>query len=297
MAAALPARAGVGLKLEHAPTILETAPDVGWFEVHPENYMVAGGPRHAALTAIRERYPLSLHGVGLSLGSDAPPDPDHLRALRELVDRYAPASVSEHLAWSAHGDLYFGDLLPVPLTTEALDRVCANIERTQDALGRTILVENPTHYLRDSGGAVPEVEFLATAAARTGCGLLVDVNNIQISAANVGYDPVAYLDALPGERIGEVHLAGYEVDDAEPDDPLLIDSHSRPVQADVWQLFRRLVARVGALPTLVEWDNDVPAWPTLHAEMHKAEVILEAYAPPRGRPVRRVAGRAPGRVA
>ncbi len=281
MVRALPPRAGLGLKLEHAPAILDQQPDVGWFEVHPENFMVDGGPRHATLEAVRERYPLSLHGVGLSLGSDVPPDPSHLRALRGLTDRYRPASVSEHLAWSAHGDLYFGDLLPVPLTAAALGRVSDNIERTQDAIGRRILIENPTHYLRLPGAALPEVEFLATVAERTGCGLLVDVNNIQISAANVGYDPLAYVDAVPAELVGEVHLAGYETDEGEPG--LLIDSHARAVQPDVWQLFRRLIARIGPVPSLVEWDNDVPAWPVLFAEAHKAEVILEAFAPPRGR--------------
>ncbi len=280
MADALPARAGLGFKLEHARDVLDGAPDVGWFEVHPENYMVDGGPRHRTLEALRAHYPLSLHGVGLSLASDAPPDAAHLDSLRALVDRYDPASVSEHLAWSAHGDLYFGDLLPVPLTDEALDRVADNIARTQDALGRPILIENPTHYLRPEGGAAEEVAFLAETAKRTGCRLLVDINNIRISAANVGYDANLYVDALPGELIGEVHLAGYEEDAGDTD--LLIDSHARPVQPEVWHLYRRLLARVGPLPTLVEWDNDVPAWPVLFAEAQKADLCLMAYGP--GRP-------------
>ena len=277
MAAPLPARAGVGFKLEHAGPILDERPDVGWFEVHPENYMVAGGPRHATLAAIRERWPLSLHGVGLSLGSAAPPDPDHLAQLKALVERYDPASVSEHVAWVAHGDLYFGDLLPVTIDDDSLAHLCANIERTQAALGRRILVENPSHYLRPEGDARAELDFLGAMAKRTGCGLLIDLDNITISAANVGYDAEAYVDGLPAELIGEVHLAGHVED--EGDSELLIDTHSRPVPPDVWQLFRRLIARTGPLPTLVEWDNDVPAWPVLQAEMHKAEICLEAYAP------------------
>ncbi len=276
MADRLPPRAGVGFKLEHATDVLDGRPEIGWFEVHPENYMVDGGPRHRALEALRDAYPLSLHGVGLSLASDAPPDAGHLAALKALIDRYDPASVSEHLAWSAHGDLYFGDLFPVPLTNAALDRVADNVARAQDALDRRILIENPTHYLRPNGSAEEEVAFLTTIAARTGCGLLVDVNNIQISAANVGYDAEAYIDALPVELIGEVHLAGYEEDEGA--EALLIDSHARPVQSDVWQLFRRLVARAGALPTLVEWDNDVPAWQVLYAEAQKAELCLRAHA-------------------
>ena len=275
----LPPRAGVGFKLEHARDILESAPDVGWFEVHPENYMVAGGPRLATLDAVRARYPLSLHGVGLSLGSDQPPDPDHLAALEALVDRYDPASVSEHVAWVAHGDLYFGDLLPVTIDEASLDVLCANIQRTQDALGRRILVENPSHYLRPEGDAQAELDFLAAMARRTGCGLLVDLDNITISAANVGYDAETYVDGLPGELIGEVHLAGHAEDTGDSD--LLIDTHSRPVPPDVWHLFRRLVARVGPVSTLIEWDNDVPAWPVLDAERRKADLCLDAYAPRR----------------
>jgi uncharacterized protein (UPF0276 family) len=281
MAETLPPRAGVGFKLEHARPILDTTPEVGWFEVHPENYMVAGGPRHAALAAIRERYPLSLHGVGLSLGSAAPPDADHLAALKALVERYDPASVSEHVAWVAHGELYFGDLLPVTIDDASLAVLCANIERTQEALGRRILVENPSHYLRPAGGERDELDFLVAMARRTGCGLLVDLDNITISAANVGYDAEAYVDGLPAELVGEVHLAGHAEDAGAS--ALLIDTHSRPVPPDVWRLFRRLVTRIGPVPTLIEWDNDVPEWPVLQAEMHKADICLEACAPWRSR--------------
>lgn len=279
MAETLPPRAGVGFKLEHARAILDDRPDVGWFEVHPENYMVDGGPRHAALGAIRERYSLSLHGVGLSLGSAAPPDPGHLAALKALIDRYQPASVSEHVAWVAHGELYFGDLLPVTIDDDSLAVLCANIERTQEALGRRILVENPSHYLHPGGRERAELDFLTAMARRSGCGLLVDLDNITISAANVGYDAAAYVDGLPAELVREIHLAGHAEDAGESE--LLIDTHSRPVPPDVWHLFRRLIARTGPVPTLIEWDNDVPAWPVLAAEMHKAELCLEAYAPHR----------------
>ena len=275
MPTVLPNRAGAGFKLQHAQAILEGEPDVGWFEVHPETYMVPGGLRHRILGALRARYPLSLHGVALSLGGADPLDAAHLAALRGLVERYAPASISEHLAWSAHGELYFGDLLPVPLTDGVLERVAANVERTQTALGRTILVENPSHYLRPAGDALAEVEFLTALARRTGCGLLVDLDNVVVSAGNVGYDAEAYVDALPGDVVGEIHLGGHEVDAVEPD--LLVDTHSRPVPADVWTLLRRLVGRIGARPTLVEWDNDVPAWDVLHLEVQKAEFCLAAH--------------------
>lgn len=274
----LPARAGAGFKLEHAADVLESRPDIGWFEIHPETYMVAGGPRHRILEALRAAWPLSFHGVGLSLGSAALPDSDHLSALASLVARYEPAVVSEHLAWCAHGDLCFGDLLPVPATREALDTVCRNIEHTQEALGRTILVENPSHYLRPPGAdTLPETVFLAEMARRTGCSLLVDVNNVQVSAANLGTDAGAYVDALPAARIGEIHLGGHERE--EGPEPLLIDSHAGPVAPEVWTLFRRLVSRVGPRPALVEWDNDVPAWPVLHAEVGKAEQCLRSCAP------------------
>jgi uncharacterized protein len=275
--AGVPGRAGVGLKLEHAGEILDSAPVLGWFEVHPENYMVAGGPRHAILEAIRERFPLSLHGVALSLAGAEPLDRDHLRALRALVRRYQPGLVSEHLAWSAHEGVYLADLLPAPTSSEALERLCDNIDRVQEALGRRILVENPSNYLVLPGNEMPEVEFLVTAARRTGCGLLIDVNNVHISAHNVGTDAHAYVDALPAELIGEIHLAGHAVDQALGR-PLLIDDHASPVTAEVWALYDRLIRRIGARPTLIEWDNEVPAWPILLAEAGKADGFLARLA-------------------
>ena len=273
MTADIPDRAGVGFKTAHASAILEHRPPLGWFEAHPENYMVAGGPRHATLEAVRERYPLSLHGVALSLGGVERLDQDHLRALRALVDRYEPGLVSEHVAWSAHDGVYFADLLPAPLTAEALDRLCANIDEAQDALGRQILIENPSNYLRLPGSDIPEPAFLVAAARRTGCGLLVDVNNVYVSAANIGYDAEAYIDALPVDLIGEIHLAGHAVEEAD-ERRLLIDDHSSTVAPAVWALYDRLIGRSGPRPTLIEWDNDIPEWRTLHAEARKADDIL-----------------------
>ncbi len=272
VAADVPERAGVGLKTEHTTMILEERPDLGWVEIHPENYMVPGGPRHATLEAVRERYPLSLHGVALSLGGAERLDREHLRALRALVDRYEPGLVSEHVAWSAHNGIYFGDLLPVPLTTTALDQLCANVDEAQEALGRRILIENPSNYLLLPDSEIPEPEFLVETARRTGCGLLVDVNNICVSAANVGYDAEAYVDALPVELIREIHVAGYALDEA--DGRLLIDSHGAPAAQNVWVLYERLIHRCGPKPTLIEWDTNIPAWPVLYAEARKADGYL-----------------------
>ena len=273
----IPVRAGVGFKANHGTEILETKPDLGWFEIHPENYMVAGGPRHALLTKIREHYPLSIHGVALSLAGAEPPDTDHLTALKRLIDRYEPGLVSEHLAWSAHGGHYFADLLPIPLSEEALDQVCENVERTQDALGRQILIENPSTYLPLDGNEIPEPEFLTAVAKRTGCGLLLDVNNIYVSTQNLGGDASAYVDAIDGGLIGEVHLAGHAVDEAGPE-RLLIDDHGSLVCDPVWELYTRLIRRVGAKPTLVEWDTNIPDWSVLFGEAQKAERLMAHVA-------------------
>ncbi len=272
VAADVPNRAGVGLKLEHAGAILEDRPYLGWLEVHPENYMVPGGPRHVTLEAVREHYPLSLHGVALSLGGAERPDREHLRALRALIDRYEPGLVSEHVAWSVHDGVYFADLLPVPLNSAVLDRLCANVDEAQEALGRQILIENPSNYLLLPDSEIPEPEFLVTAARRTGCALLVDVNNIYVSAANVGYAAEAYIDALPMELIGEIHIAGHALDEA--DGRLLIDNHGAPAAQDVWALYERLIRRCGSKPTLIEWDTNIPAWPVLYAEARKADGYL-----------------------
>lgn len=270
----IPARAGVGLKAEHYADILDTGPDIGWFEVHPENYMGAGGPPHAYLTRIRELYPLSLHGVGLSIGSEGPIDQDHLARVKALIERYQPGLFSEHLAWSTHDDIFFNDLLPLPYTKETLQRVCEHIDQVQTATGRRMLLENPSTYVAFAQSEMSEIEFLTEIARRTGCGLLLDVNNVYVAATNHDYDPAAYIDAFPIEYVGEIHLGGHARQEDDAGAPLLIDDHGRDVDDAVWNLYRRLIARRGACPTLVEWDNDIPDWATLFAEAQRAEAII-----------------------
>jgi uncharacterized protein (UPF0276 family) len=270
--------AGLGLKSQHyAEALAATAPGL-WFEVHPENYMSAGGPRLSALAAIRERHPLSLHGVGLSLAADADPDPEHLKALKTLVDRFEPFVVSEHLAWSTHRGFHQPDLLPFPRTRAALARIAGNIGRMQDALGRQVLVENPSLYLPLTGHDLDETNFLSALVETTGCGLLVDVNNVFVSASNLGYSAETYLDALPAAAIGEIHLAGHGLDEGGSSGEksgLLIDTHGAPVAEPVWTLYRRLIDRVGPRPTLIERDDDIPAFATLMVERDRAQQVLE----------------------
>ncbi len=275
----VPFRAGASFKGEHAEAVFGDGPDIGWFEVHPENYMVAGGPRLAMLEALREAWPLSLHGVGLSLGGAERLDRDHLAALRALADRFEPGLVSEHIAWSAHGGVWFADLLPPSLSAAGLDRLCDNVDEMQEALGRPVLIENPASYLVLPDGEMDELSFVVEAARRTGCGLLVDVNNIHVSAVNTGLDADTYVDAIPGALVGEIHLAGFTVDDAGGD-RLLIDSHGAAVDGAVWRLYDRLIGRIGARPTLVEWDKDIPGWDVLFAEAKKAEFALSRLAEP-----------------
>jgi len=272
-------RAGVSLKPQHYLEIAERKPSVGWFEVHAENYMGAGGPPHRWLSAVRADYPISIHGVGLSIGSAEGLDPAHLSRLAELVARYAPAAVSEHLAWSGHGGRYFADLLPVPYTDESLARVCSHVDQVQSTLGRTILLENPATYLsfaktdRDATGW-RETDFLAEISRRTGCGLLLDVNNVQVSAVNLGFDPAAHLAAFPLDKVGEIHLAGHATDADEAGRPLLIDTHDRPVSDPVWTLYAGLLQAAGPLPTLIEWDRDLPVLDGLLHEAGKADRLL-----------------------
>jgi uncharacterized protein (UPF0276 family) len=237
--------------------------------VHPENYFVDGGPRLAWLAAIRERHPVSLHGVGLSLAADAPPDARHLARLRALADRMEPALVSEHLAWSTWRGAYHPDLLPFPRTGEALARICANVDATQSALGRRVAIENPSHYVHIDGHEWDEIAFLSEVARRTGCGLLLDVNNVHVSARNLGFDAAAYLDAFPGSAVAEIHLAGHSPDPTHGD-RLLVDSHDTPVDEAVWTLFGRLVDRIGPRPTLIERDGNLPAFDVLVAERERA---------------------------
>jgi uncharacterized protein len=270
----LPPRGGVGLKAEHYRTIIETLPDIGFFEVHAENYMGAGGPPHRYLSAIRERYRLSLHGVGLSIGADRPLDRDHLGRIAQLIARYAPGLFSEHLAWSSHDAGFFNDLLPVPYTKAALIRVADHIDEVQTALGRQMLLENPSTYLAFAESTYSETAFIAEVVRRTGCGLLLDVNNVYVASTNQQWDPFAYLDDFPLAHVQEIHLAGYTHEADEKGRPLLIDTHDRPVADIVWELFAKAIARTGALPTLIEWDKDVPEWPVLKREADRAEAVM-----------------------
>lgn len=274
-----PLGAGLGLKPQHGAAALACPADGLWFEVHAENAMVAGGPRLHWLEAARAAHPLSLHGVALSLAGAAPPDSAHLQRLARLVRCLAPALVSEHLAWSAWGDSYLPDLLPFPRTTEALRRIAAHVDQTQAALGTRIAIENPSHYLRIEGHEWDEVDFLAELAARTGCGLLLDVNNVHVSARNLGFDAQAYVDRFPGEPVMEIHLAGHSCDPALGP-TLLIDSHDTPVAPPVWALYRRVVARIGARPTLIERDGNVPSFDELLAERAIAADVLRRSAQP-----------------
>jgi uncharacterized protein (UPF0276 family) len=273
--ATLPFRGGVGLKPEHFRAIVETWPDIGFFEVHAENYMVAGGPFHHYLACIRERYPLSIHGVGLSIGSDGPIDEAHLDRLAALLDRYQPESFSEHLAWSSHGGAFVNDLLPVPYHRGTLERVCAHIDRVQSRLQRRMLLENPASYVEFEESTFAETEFIAEVIRRTGCGLLLDVNNAYVACTNHGRDPYAYIRALPLDHVGEIHLAGFAQDTGAAGDPLLIDSHGAPVAQAVWDLYRNTLELTGSLATLIERDADIPALPVLAAEARLAEAIME----------------------
>ncbi|MGQ0751404.1 MAG: MNIO family bufferin maturase [Betaproteobacteria bacterium] len=265
--------AGLSLKPQHYEAALNRAADGLWFEVHPENYMVDGGPRLAWLETIRARHPVSLHGVALSLAADSDPDEAHLARFAELVRRLQPALVSEHLAWSAWRGSYYPDLLPFPRTSEALTRITGNIARTQDALRRTIAIENPSHYVSIAGHEWDEIAFLSEIARRTGCTLLLDVNNVHVSAHNMGYSAADYVDAFPAALISEIHLAGHS-QDSQPGAGLLIDSHDAPVAPAVWALYRRLIARIGSRPTLIERDGNLPSFETLAAERECAENVL-----------------------
>ena len=272
----LPARAGIGFKPQHFKNIIAAPQPLGFFEVHAENYMGAGGAPHAQLGALRERYALSIHGVGLSIGSMEPLDRTHLARLKALCDRYQPDSFSEHLAWSSHDGIYFNDLLPLPYTSNTLARVAQHIDEVQSALGRTILLENPSSYIRIAGSTIPEVEFLAEISRRTGCGLLLDINNVFVSARNHDTAPLAYLEAFPLDRVKEIHLGGHHEDIDDAGAPLLIDDHGSPVADAVWTLYRHVVGCTGSIPTLIEWDNDIPDWPTLRDQALAAENILAA---------------------
>ncbi|QHG22648.1 DUF692 domain-containing protein [Pseudomonas sp. DTU12.1] len=274
----LPRRAGLGLKSEHFQQVLATLPDIGFFEVHAENYMVAGGPFHHYLGLIREHYALSLHGVGLSIGGEGPLDHAHLARLAALVERYQPHSFSEHLAWSSHGPVFLNDLLPLAYDDATLKRVCEHIDQVQSTLKRRMLLENPSTYLLFQHSSLDETDFISEVIQRTGCGLLLDVNNVYVSCINHQQDPLAYLNALPLHSMGEIHLAGFAEDADSLGDRLLIDDHGAPVDNAVWQLYQQALQRTGPVATLIERDNDVPAFSVLHAEARQADQHLLAAA-------------------
>jgi uncharacterized protein len=271
----LPARPGTGYKPQHFAAIEADPGPVGWLEVHAENYMGDGGRPLAQLRHLAERFPISVHGVGLSIGGEGPLDADHLARLKALVGWLNPASFSEHLAWSTHDGAYLNDLLPLPYTPATLARVCNHVDQVQEVLGRRMLLENPSTYIAFAETALGEVEFLSEIARRTGCGLLLDVNNVYVSGINQNYDPVAYLDAFPLHLVGEIHLGGHDEDRGDHGERLLIDSHGAAVVDPVWALYAQVIARGGARPTLIEWDNDVPDWPVLMAEAALAARILD----------------------
>jgi uncharacterized protein len=262
--------AGIGLRAPHVAEVRAARPRVGWFEVHSENYFVDGGPALASLATIRADYPLSLHGVGLSLGSTDPLDRGHLAKLARLIARVEPALVSEHLCWSGVGGRHLNDLLPLPYTEEALAHVCDRVDAVQEALGRELLVENVSSYLAFAASTIPEWEFVAAVARRTGCRLLLDVNNIHVNAVNHGFDADAYVAAIPADAVAEIHLAGFDASG-----PCLIDTHGAPVAPEVWALYRRTIGRIGARPTLIEWDTDIPSFAVLQREAATAQAMLE----------------------
>jgi len=270
----LPSRAGLGLKTGHFREVLGSQPDIGFFEVHAENYMVAGGPFHHFLGLIREQYPLSLHGVGLSIGADGPLDQPHLQRLAELIRRYQPQSFSEHLAWSSHGPVFLNDLLPLAYDTPTLNRVCEHIDQVQNTLKRPMLLENPATYLAFQRSTLDEADFIAEVIRRSGCGLLLDVNNVYVSCVNHQRDPLAYLDALPLHTVGEIHLAGFAEDCDNLGDRLLIDDHGAPIDQAVWSLYRHVLQRIGPVATLIERDNQMPAFEVLLAEAQQADELL-----------------------
>ena len=271
----LPACPGVGYKPQHFAAIMQDPGPVGWLEIHAENYMGDGGRPLAQLRHLVERFPISVHGVGLSIGGEDPLDRDHLMRLKELCRWLNPASFSEHLAWSTHEGTYLNDLLPLPYTAATLARVCTHIDQVQDLLGRRMLLENPSTYIAFAETALAETDFLAEIVRRTGCGLLLDVNNVYVSGVNQNYDPQTYLDAFPLHAVGEIHLGGHDEDRDDHGRRLLIDSHGAEVVDPVWALYAHVIAQGGPRPTLIEWDNDVPDWPILSAEAGRAAQVLK----------------------
>ncbi|WP_295806304.1 DUF692 domain-containing protein [uncultured Nitratireductor sp.] len=270
-------RAGASFKPQHFDAIAADPASVGFVEVHAENYMGAGGPPHASLTEIRKVLPVSLHGVCMSIGGHNPIDREHLARFASLVERYEPFKISEHLAWSTHDDVFFNDLLPLPYTDETLARVCEHIDQVQNTIGRPVLLENPSTYILFCESEWAETDFLREIVKRTGCGLLLDINNVFVSATNHGYSATEYLADFPLQHVGEIHLAGHDEQEDDEGSPLLIDSHDRPVADPVWSLYEMVIDERGPIDTLVEWDSEVPDWPILRSEATAAEHILDRY--------------------
>lgn len=273
----IPAKAGIGLRFQHHQTVLDTGPAVPWMEVHTENYMGGGAPIRY-LETIRRDTPISLHGVGLSLGSAEGIDPAHLARIKSVAERIEPGLMSEHIAWNMIDGAYLADLLPLPMTEEALAVVCEHVDQTQTFMKRRILVENPSTYVSFGNATVPEWEFMAAVAARTGCGILCDVNNVCVSAHNHGWDAAAYIAALPPQAIGEIHLAGHSIRTFADGSTLRLDDHASKVSDEVWSLFRLAIDRFGPIPTLIEWDNDIPPLPVLVGEAQRAAAIISRVA-------------------
>lgn len=276
----IPANAGIGLRFQHHHEVIARRPQVGWFEVHSENYFGDAGAPLEALLEVRAHYPVSLHGVGLSIGSTDPLDQQHLTSLATLIDRVEPGFVSEHLSWSSAGGRHVNDLLPLPYTEESLQHVCSRVAAVQSLLGRQILIENPSSYLQFRCSEINEPDFLAALALETGCGLLLDINNVYVSAMNHGFDPAAYLQRIPRRYVREMHLAGHSIINSGGKQ-LRVDTHSAPVCAEVWSLYAAAIKRFGKVPTLIEWDTDIPAFAVLVNEARKANDILKtrcAYA-------------------
>lgn len=274
----LPDAPGVGYKPQHFAEIMDDAGTVKWLEIHAENYMGDGGRPLAQLRHLSERFAISVHGVGLSIGGEGRLDPDHLARLKHLCGWLKPASFSEHLAWSTHDSAFLNDLLPLPYTPATVARVSDHIDEVQDTVGRQMLLENPSSYLAFDESTLEETEFLREVAKRTGCGLLLDVNNVFVSATNLNTDPISYIDAYPLDLVGEIHLGGHDEDEDDHGAPLLIDSHGREVADPVWALYDYVITKGGARPTLIEWDNDVPEWPVLSAEADRAAASLQKVA-------------------
>jgi len=277
IASHLPPTVGVGFKPQHYASITESAGLVGFIEVHAENYMGAGGLPHAMLTRLRADHALSVHGVGLSIGGAQPLDSAHLQRLKQLCDRYQPHSVSEHLAWSTHEGAFFNDLLPLPYTEQTLESVCRHVDQVQSVLGRQMLLENPSTYMCLQQSTIPETDFLRTVATLTGCGLLLDINNLYVSSVNLGLSPEIYLNEFSLEHVRQIHLAGHNRDTDDQGALLLIDAHGSPVVEPVWMLYSQAIAKLGPVATLIEWDNDVPEWRVLRSETECAAMVLDQY--------------------